>query len=145
MVTRIFLGGYAPTVLNFFTFAEKWSCAIFDVYIFSSYFYYEDSFLEKCPQQKYRHVLFFLRTYQYQKSCCSVFKVKSCKLYNNKYMIASTQITSTEIFAFAAALVSMLLSRKVLLINRRQQKLLKSRLLFKKIASFTGKLLQDYK
>ena len=27
-------------------------------------------------------------------------KVQSCKLYNNKYTIASTQITNTEIFAF---------------------------------------------
>ena len=27
-------------------------------------------------------------------------KVQSCKLYNNKYMIASTQATKTEIFAF---------------------------------------------
>ena len=27
-------------------------------------------------------------------------KVQSCKLYNNKYMIASIQITDTEIFAF---------------------------------------------
>ena len=32
-------------------------------------------------------------------------KVLSCKLYNNKYMIASTQITNTEIFAFIAVLV----------------------------------------
>ena len=27
-------------------------------------------------------------------------KVQSCKLYNNKYMIASIQIADTEIFAF---------------------------------------------
>ena len=39
-------------------------------------------------------------------------KVQSCKLYNNKYMIASTQITSTEIFAFSAVLVFTLLSLK---------------------------------
>ena len=42
-------------------------------------------------------------------------KVQSCKLY----MIASTKITNTEIFAFIAALVSKLLSRKVLFINRK--------------------------
>ena len=29
-------------------------------------------------------------------------KVQSCKLYNNKYMIASTQITNAETFAFIA-------------------------------------------
>ena len=35
--------------------------------------------------------------------CISVplsLKVQSCKLCNNKYTIASTQITNTEIFAF---------------------------------------------
>ena len=61
-------------------------------------------------------------------------------------MIASTQISNTESFTFIAALVFKILSRKVLFINKkRQQKLLKSRLLFKKIANFTGKLLQNYK
>ena len=29
-------------------------------------------------------------------------KVQSCKLYNDRYMIASTQITNAEIFAFIA-------------------------------------------
>ena len=35
-------------------------------------------------------------------SCIETFKLKvqSCKLYNNKYMIASTQIPNTESFAF---------------------------------------------
>ena len=70
-------------------------------------------------------------------------KVQSCKLYNNKYVIASTQITNTEIFAFIAVLVFKLLSRKVLFINRKDSRL-KSRLLFKKITNFTGKLLQNY-
>ena len=61
-------------------------------------------------------------------------------------MIASAQITNTEIFAFIAVLVFILLSRKVLFINRKKQKkLLKSRLFFKKIANLTGKLLQKYK
>ena len=56
-------------------------------------------------------------------------KLKSCKLYNNKYMIASTQITNAEIFAFIAVLDFKLLSRKVLFIDRKdKKKLLKSRL-----------------
>ena len=46
-------------------------------------------------------------------------KAQSCKLYNNKYMIALTRITNTEIFAFLAVLVFNLLSRKVLFINRK--------------------------
>ena len=70
----------------------------------------------------------------------------SCELYNNKCMIASTQIANTEIFPFAAALVFKLLTCKVLFINRKDNKnCLKSRLLFKKIANFTGKLLRNYK
>ena len=73
-------------------------------------------------------------------------KLLSCKLCNNKYMTASTQISNTESFTFITALVFKILSRKVLFINKkRQQKLLKSRLLFKKIANFTGKLVKNYK
>ena len=61
-------------------------------------------------------------------------------------MIASTQITNTEIFAFISVLVLKLLSRKVLFTNRkRQYELLKSRLLFEKIANFTGQSLQNYR
>ena len=48
-----------------------------------------------------------------------ILKVHSCKLYNNKYMIAPTQVTNTEIFAFIAIVVLKLLSRKVLFINRK--------------------------
>ena len=46
-------------------------------------------------------------------------KVQSCKLYNNKYTIASTQITNAEIFALVAAAVFKLSSRKILFINRK--------------------------
>ena len=60
-------------------------------------------------------------------------------------MIASTQITNAKIFAFITALVSMLLSRKVLFINKKDNRNLKNRLLYKKIANFTGKLFQNYK
>ena len=49
-------------------------------------------------------------------------KVQSCNLYNNKYMIASTQITNTEIFAFIAVLDFKLLRRKVLFINRKDNR-----------------------
>ena len=47
----------------------------------------------------------------------AVLKVQSCKLYNGKYMIASTQITNTLSFTFIAALAFKLLGRKVLFIN----------------------------
>ena len=38
-------------------------------------------------------------------------KVQPCKSNNNEYMIASTQITNTEIFAFIAVPVLNLLTR----------------------------------
>ena len=37
-------------------------------------------------------------------------KLRSCRLYNNKYMIVLTQITNTEIFALKAVLSFKLLS-----------------------------------
>ena len=40
-------------------------------------------------------------------------KVQSPELYNNKYMIASTQLTNTEISTFIAVLVFKSLSDKV--------------------------------
>ena len=49
-------------------------------------------------------------------------KVQSCKLHNNKYTIISTQITNTEICAFIAILVFKLLIRKVLFINRKDNR-----------------------
>ena len=46
-------------------------------------------------------------------------KVQSCKLYNNKYMLASTQTTNTVSFAFIAVLVFNLLTLKVLFKNKK--------------------------
>ena len=46
--------------------------------------------------------------------------VQSCKLYNNEYMIAPTQITNTEIFAFIAVVVFTFLSRNVVYKQKRQ-------------------------
>ena len=68
-------------------------------------------------------------------------KVQSCKLYNNKYTIAPTQMANTDIFAFIAILVFQLLSRKVLFIHRKDNR----NCLFKNIANLTDKLLQNYK
>ena len=60
-------------------------------------------------------------------------------------MIASTKITNAEILAFIAVLVFKLMNRSFVYKQKRQKKLLKSRLLLKKITNFTGKLLQNYK
>ena len=49
-------------------------------------------------------------------------KVKSCKLYNNKYIIALTEITNTEIFAFKAVAVFKLLNHEVLFTNRKDNR-----------------------
>ena len=42
--------------------------------------------------------------------------------YKNKYMIATTQIAKTKIFVFKAVLVFMLMSSKVLFINRKDNR-----------------------
>ena len=49
-------------------------------------------------------------------------KVQSCKLYKNRYIIAPTQLTNTEMFAFISVLVLMLLNRKILFINRKDNR-----------------------
>ena len=49
-------------------------------------------------------------------------KVQSFKLYDNKYMIASTQITNTDIFAFITVLVNKSLIRNDLFINKTNDK-----------------------
>ena len=62
---------------------------------------------------------------------------------NNKYMIALIQITKTEIStSIAAPVIKLLNPRGFVYKQERHQKLLKSRLFFKKIGNFTGKLLQ---
>ena len=48
-------------------------------------------------------------------------KVQSCKLYNNKYIIASAQVINPEIFAFLAGQVFKLLSQKVLFHKKKRQ------------------------
>ena len=53
-------------------------------------------------------------------------------------MIALTQITNTEIFAFRTALVFKLLSRKVLFIDRKDSKNLKKYATFKENDNFQG-------
>ena len=49
-------------------------------------------------------------------------KVQSFKLYDNKYMIASTQITNTDISAFITVLVNKSLIRNDLFINKTNDK-----------------------
>ena len=49
-------------------------------------------------------------------------KLQSHKLYNNKYMIVSTQITNTDIFPFIAVLVFDLFSLKLLIIHRKDNR-----------------------
>ena len=46
----------------------------------------------------------FLLVFKIFESLRSILKIQWCKLYNYKYMIASTQIKNTEIFAFIAVL-----------------------------------------
>ena len=57
-------------------------------------------------------------------------------------MIAPTQVANTRIFAFITVPVFKLLSRKVLFINRKNNRI---SWFFKKTANFVGKLKQNYK
>ena len=57
-----------------------------------------------------------------QNFLATLLKVQSCKLYNNKYVIAATQITDTEIFVFIAVIDFKLLSCKVLFLKRRDNR-----------------------
>ena len=69
---------------------------------------------DKIPLYKIKHNLF--------NNSFFPLKVQSCKLCNNKYMIASTQITNIDIFAFLAVLAFKLLSCKVLFIIRKDNR-----------------------
>ena len=62
------------------------------------------------------------RTCNFTKKFLKRLKVQLCKLYNDKYMIALAQITNTEIFIFIEVLVFKLLSRKVLLKNKKDNR-----------------------
>ena len=50
------------------------------------------------------------------------FKGRVMQLFNNKHIIASTQIKKTEIFTFITVLVPRLLHGKVLFINRKDDR-----------------------
>ena len=69
-------------------------------------------------------------------------KIQTCELYHNNYMMASTQITNTEIFAFIAVLVL----RYWVLFSLQTEKTTEtvSRLVFKRIANFNGKPLNIF-
>ena len=62
-------------------------------------------------------------------------KVQSCKLYNNKYMIVSTQITNTKIFSFTPVFwFSSYWAVKFCLQTEKTKETVKSRILFKQIS-----------
>ena len=52
----------------------------------------------------------------------TLLKVQSYKLCYSKYIIASMQIKSTEVFAFLTVLVFKLLRRKDVFINRKDKR-----------------------
>ena len=58
-----------PTELNFFAIANHNFTVFWCLHFFKSHLLGK-FFLEQCQQQKYRQVVFFPRTYQFQKNCC---------------------------------------------------------------------------
>ena len=70
---------------------------------------------------------------------CPLFRISAIgRFHCNKYMIASTQITNTEISAFIAVLVFKLLSRKVLFVNKKTIETVKKLATFYKNNKFHG-------
>ena len=49
-------------------------------------------------------------------------KIQSCDLYNNKYMIASIQITHNEVFTSIAAEAFKLVGNRVLFIDKKDNR-----------------------
>ena len=83
---------------------------------------YEESVVQRCSVKK----LLLEISQNSQGNTCArasfLIKLQAWRnLYDNKYMIASTQITKTGIFAFISVLVLKLLSGEVLLTNRKRQ------------------------
>ena len=74
-------------------------------------------------------ILFSVKIY-YPYECCGVsnfsaliaLKVQSCKLYDNKCIIALAQITNTETFTFKAVVVFKLLNHEVLFTNKKDSR-----------------------
>ena len=98
-------------------------------------FYFSNRYKQQIEGWHFRKYIqeFLFRTLIFRKLCIytlavyilrryNLLQVQSCKLYNNNCMIAKTQITNTEIFAFIAVHVFKILSRTVLFINRKDNK-----------------------
>ena len=104
-------------VIFLFTFLGIHYCPL------DRFFYFKKLAFMVCIWERIYYFPFF---YQWNLkstgSCYQILKVESCKLYNKKYMIASTQITNIEIFAFIAVLVFKLLSCNVLCVNRKNNR-----------------------
>ena len=78
-----------------------------------------------CPLKDYAYLI-HLQVSSFSKLKVSTFyailKVQLFRIYNTKYMIASTQITNTEVLIFIAVLVYTSLSRRVLFINKKDNR-----------------------
>ena len=80
-------------------------------------------------RQWYREIIFFYKIvkilapkYLQRYLLPQALNVQSCKWYNSKSMTTSAQITNTETFVFMALLVFKLFSRKILYINRKNNR-----------------------
>ena len=69
-----------PTGLIFFAFDDDLSCSIFVVYVFSSYFYYESSFLGQYLLQKQKRFEFFKKNHLSQKYFYCLYSLSSLSL-----------------------------------------------------------------
>ena len=125
--------GNCPRCSNFFKIVFSHGQSIWKFVIFSEKLQSQATLQEKLVNAQ--KVVYVTKTHCKLKSVCYdeyleqlphgvvvLLQVQPCKLCNNKYRIASTQITNTEIFAFIAVPVYKLLSGKVLFINRKDNR-----------------------
>ena len=100
---------------------EKWlNSVVFEhITVWYFHFMFGRNSAEIQRQQKTFYYLVF--TNIKAKEHCNCLKVQSYKLYNNKYMITSIQITNTEIFIFIAVLVFKLLNHKSFVYKQTRQ------------------------
>ena len=125
--------GNCPRCSNFFKIVFSHGQSIWKFVIFSEKLQSQATLQEKLVNAQ--NIVYVTKTHCLLKSVyyneyleqlsdgvVALLQVQPWKLCNNKYRIASTQITNTEIFAFIAVPVYKLLSRKVLFINRKDNR-----------------------
>ena len=119
----LYLGKFwvRAALINFYRFLHIWKMILLGLILQGLLILFKFIFLSRVKCLKYQPQRSTCRCKISKFSLFFILKVHSCKLYNNKFMILSTQITNTVIFAFIAVLVFKLFSRKVFFYKQKRQ------------------------